>query len=41
LGVETVDIMPTLASLIGLSITPGEIDGKCLDIVAGEGTNCP
>ena len=41
LGVETVDIMPTLASLIGLPVPQAEIDGKCLDVVAGEGTNCP
>ncbi len=41
LGVETVDIMPTLASLIGLPVPRSEIDGKCLDIVVGEGTNCP
>ena len=41
LGVETVDIMPTLASLIALPVPPGEIDGKCLDIDAGEATNCP
>ncbi|WP_414713362.1 alkaline phosphatase family protein [Sphingomonas sp.] len=41
LGVETVDIMPTLASLISLPVPRAEIDGKCLDLVAGEGTNCP
>jgi predicted AlkP superfamily pyrophosphatase or phosphodiesterase len=27
---ETTDIMPTLASMIGLSIQPGIIDGHCL-----------
>ncbi len=36
----TVDILPTLASLIGLNVPQGEIDGKCLDIVPGDGTNC-
>jgi hypothetical protein len=41
LGVETVDILPTLASLIGLAVPPGEIDGRCLDLDAGEGDNCP
>ncbi len=41
LGVETVDIMPTLASLIGLPVPATEIDGECLDIEAGEPTNCP
>jgi len=29
-AVETVDIMPTLAAAIGLSIDPASIDGKCL-----------
>ena len=36
----TVDILPTMASLIGLEVPQGEIDGKCLDIVPGEVTNC-
>jgi arylsulfatase A-like enzyme len=40
LGVETVDIMPTLAALIGLPIAAGSIDGRCLDIIEGPGTNC-
>ena len=40
LGIETVDIMPTLASLIALPITQAEIDGRCLDILAGEPSNC-
>lgn len=37
--VETVDIMPTLAAMIGLAIKPDEIDGKCLHTVAGD--RCP
>lgn len=41
LGVETVDILPTLASLIRLDVPAGEIDGECLDIDAGQGSNCP
>jgi len=42
LGVMTVDIMPTLASLIGLDISDVEIDGRCLDVMAGlTETNCP
>jgi len=41
LGVETVDIMPTLAALIGLPVPKSEIDGRCLDLVAGEGSSCP
>lgn len=36
----TVDIMPTLASLIGLPLLAEEIDGRCLDIIAGAGSNC-
>jgi predicted AlkP superfamily pyrophosphatase or phosphodiesterase len=38
--VETVDILPTLASLVGLSITAPEIDGRCLDLDASGGDNC-
>jgi hypothetical protein len=38
--VDTVDILPTLASLIGLAIAAGEIDGRCLDLDAGPGTTC-
>jgi Type I phosphodiesterase / nucleotide pyrophosphatase len=40
-SVETVDILPTLAGLIGLPIAKGEIDGRCLDLVAGPGSSCP
>jgi hypothetical protein len=29
--VETVDIMPTLAGMIGLPLAPGSVDGHCLD----------
>lgn len=39
-AVETVDIMPTLASLIGLPVPANEIDGRCLDLVAGAESNC-
>ncbi len=41
LSVETADIMPTLAGLIGLTIAPGSIDGHCLDLAAGPATTCP
>jgi predicted AlkP superfamily pyrophosphatase or phosphodiesterase len=41
LSVETVDIMPTLAGLIGLPLAPGSVDGRCLDLVAGPETSCP
>lgn len=37
--VETTDIMPTLASMIGVPIDPGSIDGHCLAAVPG--ANCP
>lgn len=36
--VETTDIMPTLAALIGLEVDPATIDGHCLPI---DGVNCP
>jgi hypothetical protein len=39
--VETVDIMPTLAGLVGLPIEAGSIDGRCLDLAAGPGKTCP
>jgi hypothetical protein len=38
--VETVDIAPTLAALIGLPVPPGTFDGRCLDIDGGEGDTC-
>jgi len=41
LPVETVDILPTLAALIGLAIPPGEIDGRCLDLDVGAQSTCP
>ena len=40
LSAETVDIMPTLAALIGLPLAPGSVDGRCLDLVSGPGTSC-
>ncbi len=40
LGVETVDIMPTLAALIGLAVPKEEIDGRCLDLDAGAQDTC-
>lgn len=41
LSIETVDIMPTLAGLIGLKVPAGEIDGRCLDLDPGPGSTCP
>jgi predicted AlkP superfamily pyrophosphatase or phosphodiesterase len=35
---ETVDIMPTLAALIGLPVATGSVDGRCLD---GTPALCP
>ena len=40
LAVETVDILPTLAPLIGLPLAPGSIDGRCLDLAEGPETSC-
>ena len=38
--VETVDIAPTLSSLIGLDVAEGDYDGRCLDVDAGPGNSC-
>ncbi|WP_407668194.1 alkaline phosphatase family protein [Novosphingobium rosa] len=38
--VETVDIAPTLAALIGLKVPQGAFDGRCLDIDGGPGNSC-
>jgi alkaline phosphatase len=40
LPIETVDIMPTLAGLIGLTLPAKEIDGHCLDLDPGPGNSC-
>lgn len=40
LPVETADILPTLAALVGLPIPTGEIDGRCRDITAGPVNSC-
>lgn len=39
-GVETVDILPTLAATIRLPVPKNEIDGRCLDLDPGEGSTC-
>ena len=36
-AVDTVDIMPTIAAMIGLALAPGSVDGRCLVTVAA----CP
>ncbi len=38
-AIETIDIMPTLAAIIGVDIAPGSIDGKCLRDVSS--VACP
>ena len=38
-AIKTVDIMPTLAAMIGLPIAPGSIDGQCLAQVPA--ASCP
>lgn len=39
-AVMTVDIMPTLASVIGLPVDANKIDGRCLDLLSGPETSC-
>ncbi len=34
-AVETVDIMPTLSAMLGVTLAPGAVDGKCLAGVGG------
>jgi predicted AlkP superfamily pyrophosphatase or phosphodiesterase len=38
--VETVDIAPTLASLLKLKVPDGSFDGRCLDLDGAEGNTC-
>jgi len=40
MSVETVDILPTLASFAGITIPAGQIDGHCLDLIEGPETSC-
>ncbi|WP_431470983.1 alkaline phosphatase family protein [Sphingosinithalassobacter sp. LHW66-3] len=39
LSVETVDIAPTLAALLGIDV-PVEIDGRCLDLDGSDASSC-
>ena len=41
LAVETADILPSLAPLIGLTIAEDSIDGRCLDLLEGPESSCP
>lgn len=38
--VDTVDIAPTLAAVLGLNIPDGSFDGRCLDLDGGTGNTC-
>jgi len=40
-SIDTVDIAPTLAALIGVAITPGAMDGQCRDLDASAASTCP
>lgn len=39
--VMTVDILPTLAALVGVTIPADRIDGRCLDLLSGPVSSCP
>ena len=39
-AVMTVDILPTLAGLIGLPVDATKIDGRCLDLLSGPDSSC-
>jgi phosphonoacetate hydrolase len=39
-AVMTVDILPTLAALIGLPVDASKIDGRCLDLISGPESSC-
>ena len=38
--VDTVDIAPTLAAILGLKVSDGAFDGRCLDLDGGAGNTC-
>ena len=38
--VETVDIAPSLAAVLGLRVPEGAFDGRCLDLDGGAGNSC-
>jgi len=39
-AVMTVDILPTLASVIGVPLDATKIDGRCLDLISGPESSC-
>ena len=38
--VETVDIAPSMAAVLGLKVPDGAFDGRCLDLDGGAGNSC-
>jgi predicted AlkP superfamily pyrophosphatase or phosphodiesterase len=38
--VETIDIAPSLAAILGLKVPDGTFDGRCLDLDGGSGNTC-
>ena len=40
LSVETVDILPTVASVLGISVPANQIDGRCRDLIEGPQSSC-
>ena len=40
MAVETADILPTIAAVVGVPIPAGSIDGRCLDLDEGPETTC-
>ena len=38
--VETVDIAPTLAAILGLVLPDGTFDGRCLDVDGSSANTC-
>lgn len=38
--IETVDVAPTLAAILGLTAESGAFDGRCLDLDSGPGSTC-
>lgn len=39
-AVMTVDILPTLAALIGLPLDMSKVDGRCIDLLSGPESSC-
>jgi arylsulfatase A-like enzyme len=39
-AVMTVDILPTIAAVIGVPLDANKIDGRCLDLLSGPESSC-